>query len=391
MTETLTPASQPGGAKTSSTPLVWFHVPSDATARTAEMLAKRLLAEFARIRVVITSPGPLENARSDGIEFTILDPERRADAQTFLNALAPDLCLWLQSGIDTTLMAEVDARRIPTYLLDASASDLPQRRAIWARYGLRGRLRRLRRILTADETNAAQIRNAGAETWRVEVMGKLVPTPTALPHDEVERDYLTEELSTRPVWFGTDIPYAEVTAVLEAHEATLRHAHRSLAILAPATKGAEEAILARASGMGMRVVRRTTYDVIDQEAQVLLADQAGEHGLWFRLAPQSYMGGTMLAHAGRNPFEAAALGSAIIHGPRTKPHTLAYRHLSTAGATEAIGAPHSLGAALTRLSPPDKSAALAHAAWDAVTQGASGTDRILELVGDALGLAETRL
>jgi 3-deoxy-D-manno-octulosonic-acid transferase len=40
-------------------------------------------------------------------------------------------------------------------------------------------------------------------------------------------------------------------------------------------------------------------------------------GLWYRLCPVSLIGGSFGGTGGHNPWEAASLGSAILHGPDT--------------------------------------------------------------------------
>jgi 3-deoxy-D-manno-octulosonic-acid transferase len=93
------------------------------------------------------------------------------------------------------------------------------------------------------------------------------------------------------------------------------------------------------------------------------------------------MGGSLgEGHTGRNPFEAAALGSAVLYGPNARRFVPFYRRLEEAGAAKLVGDEKSLGAAVTRLIAPDQAAAMAHAGWDVVSQGAAVTDRVIDLV-----------
>ena len=70
------------------------------------------------------------------------------------------------------------------------------------------------------------------------------------------------------------------------------------------------------------------------EIQVLLTDGPTEMGLWYRLAPVTYLGGTLGGDdaAARHPFEPAALGSAIVHGPHTARFATEWQQLGGAGA-----------------------------------------------------------
>ena len=58
------------------------------------------------------------------------------------------------------------------------------------------------------------------------------------------------------------------------------------------------------------VARRSRDEPLEPDTQVYLADTIGEMGLWYRLAPTSFMGHSLVEGLeGKNPYEAAALGS----------------------------------------------------------------------------------
>ena len=51
------------------------------------------------------------------------------------------------------------------------------------------------------------------------------------------------------------------------------------------------------------------------DTQIYIADTIGELGIFYRLAPLVFMGGSLIPHGGQNPIEPAKLGVAIMHGP----------------------------------------------------------------------------
>jgi 3-deoxy-D-manno-octulosonic-acid transferase len=57
----------------------------------------------------------------------------------------------------------------------------------------------------------------------------------------------------------------------------------------------------------------------------------GELGLFYRLAPIVFMGGSLIEHGGQNPIEAAKLGAAIVHGPHVFNFSDIYDALDNAG------------------------------------------------------------
>ena len=101
------------------------------------------------------------------------------------------------------------------------------------------------------------------------------------------------------------------------------------------------------------------------------------------------MGSSLIAgHGGRDPFEPAALGSAILYGPNVSLHLSSYTRLANVGAARIVKDAESLAAALNQLIAPDRAAAMAHAAWELMSTGAEVTDHLVDLVLDTLDLAE---
>ncbi len=102
-------------------------------------------------------------------------------------------------------------------------------------------------------------------------------------------------------------------------------------------------------------------------------------GLWYRLSPVSLMGGSLAPVGGHNPFEPAALGSAILHGPHVANFADIYARLAAANATRAVeGA--TLGATLAEVLEPDVAARMAHAAWEVCSEGAEVTEKAMDLL-----------
>src|SRR5260370_6497713 len=69
------------------------------------------------------------------------------------------------------------------------------------------------------------------------------------------------------------------------------------------------------TGQGLRVARRGRGEPLTRETQIYLADTLGELGLFYRLARIAFIGGSLVAKGGHNPFEAARLECAVLHGP----------------------------------------------------------------------------
>jgi 3-deoxy-D-manno-octulosonic-acid transferase len=123
----------------------------------------------------------------------------------------------------------------------------------------------------------------------------------------------------------------------------------------------------------------------DETTQVMVADDPGDRGLFFRVAPVSFLGSSLVSgHGGCDPFEAAALGSAVLYGPKVRNFLPSYGRLATAGAARIVNDAGALGNAVSRLIAPDQAATMAHAGWDVISEGAELADRVIEMVQDRL-------
>jgi 3-deoxy-D-manno-octulosonic-acid transferase len=204
----------------------------------------------------------------------------------------------------------------------------------------------------------------------------------ALPCLEAERDALAQQFATRPVWLAVALPEAEETAVMAAHRAALRLAHRLLLIVVPQDPARAEGLAQRMEAEeGWAVALRSADQEPDTETEVYIADNASEYGLWYRLAPIAFMGGSLAGNGcARDPLEAAALGSAILYGPRPGAYGTTFGRLGAARAARAVGSQADLAEALGDLLSPDRAARLAQAAWAVASDGAEVTDRVVALI-----------
>lgn len=240
-------------------------------------------------------------------------------------------------------------------------------------------------ICVTDEASRKAALGMGLQAGRIRLTGPVTEIRNPLPGFEGERMTLAAMLRGRHVWLATALPVAEEEAVLQAHLAALRHSHRALLVVNPADPAEADAMADRFEAGGLIVARRNADEDPTAEVQVQIAEDAQELGLWYRLAPVSFMGGTLSGDdtTARHPFEPASLGSAIMRGPQIGRHEVVWRQLDGAGATRRVRDAADLAAAVTQLSQAQQVATLAANAW-AVSTGGAGV--ALEIARPVLNL-----
>jgi 3-deoxy-D-manno-octulosonic-acid transferase len=136
-----------------------------------------------------------------------------------------------------------------------------------------------------------------------------------------------------------------------------------LTIIAPRHPVRGPAIAEMLTARGLRVARRSSGERIAGDTDIYLADTLGELGVFFRLAGIAFIGGSLARKGGHNPFEAARLGCAVLHGPDMSNCAAMAGALDDAGAALTVGDAASLADAVSLLlGDPAERAARAQAA-----------------------------
>lgn len=358
--------------------LVWMHAPNVDAAATLVSLARRITDEDG-VTVLMTGPHPA--GQRLGIVGDNPPADTVADARAFLDHWRPEIAVFAEGELRPALMHEADARGIPLVIVDGRAPYLLRDREGWYPGLMRSLLGLFSHVATVDETAARAFRKNGAPVASVRVTGRMEEESAVLPCLEAERAALAKVFSARPVWFVASLPEAEESAVIEAHREALKLAHRLLLIVAPQDSARGDALARRMEDQeGWQVARRSEDEEPAPESEVYLVD-AAEYGLWYRLAPITFIGGSLTGTGAlRSPLEAAAFGSAILHGPRAGAHGATFDRLGAARATRAVATSRDLAEALGDLLSPDRAARLAQAAWTVASDGAEVTEQIHALL-----------
>jgi 3-deoxy-D-manno-octulosonic-acid transferase len=302
-----------------------------------------------------------------------------ADARAFLDHWRPEAIVIAAGELRPALLHEAAERRLPVIYADGQGPRLLRDREGWYPGLVRSTLAQVGMIHARDEEAARAFRKAGAPAAAVAVSGRMETDAPLPPVNEAERAGYARILATRPIWLALGVTLAEEAAVLAAHRAALRYSHRLLMILEPADPLRRDALMAAAASEGWQVADRAQDDEPDVDCPVWLGrGRIEDEGLWLRLSPVTFLGGTIAGQGPtRDPRGAAALGSAILHGPQTGRAAGFLGRLAAAQGARRVARSADLPDALTDLLSPDRAARLAQAAWLVSTEGTEATAAVI--------------
>lgn len=361
--------------------LIWALAGSLAQARALHSLGERLRAQRPEVSIMV--------CLEDSADHTALPPDTQRATESYVRALRPDVVLWASNQLRPALLDAFAQAGIWLVALDIRDTGFRVAAPRWLPDPVAATLALFDRLYAVSDPGARMLRRLGVAGDRIAAPGPLSDAAPPLDCSDALHGEVAETLTGRPVWLAAHLRADETSDILRAHRQATRLAHRLLLIIAPATAQDGRAITAMIEASGLRWLDWDSGDFPEEATQILLAPDGSELGLWYRLAPLAFMGSSLNAgHGGSDPFEAAALGTAILYGPNVGQHLTAYTQLVEAGGARIVRDADSLGAAVQHLIAPDKSAAMAHAGWDVISAGAQLVDTLMTDIGQHLDTVE---
>jgi 3-deoxy-D-manno-octulosonic-acid transferase len=332
--------------------LIWLHGASVGESLSALPLINRLLADDGTCSVLITT-GTVTSATLMAERL----PERAfhqfvpvdlpAAVERFLNHWRPDLALWLESELWPNMVRAASRRGIPMVLVNARLSARSYKR--WRLFPgfARALLGAFKLCLAQSPADAERFAALGAQ--KAESVGNLKYASPPLPADAGALETVRREIGARPLWLAASTHPGEEAIIAEAH-AKLRARHPTLlTIIVPRHPERGAAVAAELAAGGRSVARRGAQEPITADTEIYLADTLGELGLFYRLAPIAFVGGSLVPHGGQNLLEPAQLDCTILHGPNIFNFEAIAEAMKAARASERVFDAGSLAAAVDTL------------------------------------------
>ena len=373
--------------------LIWFHAASVGESLSLMELIKRISSSQPDYNFLITT-GTITSAKlilsrlpSNAVHQYIPVDTPKA-VEKFLDRWRPSLAIWTESEFWPNLISFTSARDIPMILINARISEKSYRRWRFFKNSLKNLIEKFNYSLIQDEKTVKYFSKIGISSNNFELTGTLKEGSAALPYSETEQVEISKQILNRPVWLAASTHEGEEKLIAAAHRHASKASQGLLLIIVPRHPERGLEIASILTKENFKICLRSKKDKISSDTQIYIADTLGELGLWYRVAPVSFVGGSFVPIGGHNPFEPAALGSAILHGPYVENFKEIYNRLNVAGAAVKIEEASELGVKLIETLSPENAAKLAQSAWEVSSNGAEITDRAIKLIYENLSLGD---
>lgn len=297
----------------------------------------------------------------------------------FLDHWQPGLVLVAESEFWPNLLTEVSDRNIPLVLVNGRLSERSFRRWQNARATAKNLLSTFDLCLAQDQEVADRLTELGAP--RVISTGNLKFDVMPPPADAQAMQEMKRTIHGRPIFLAASTHRGEDEAIIDAHLDVMAKIPNLLTIIVPRhpERGGEIANLVQDAQLNPAM--RSRHHLPDQGTHIYVADTIGELGLFYRLSPIVFMGGSLIKHGGQNPIEPAKLDNAILHGPHVYSFSNVYSELNRQRAAATVTDSHSLAVSLLRLlDDPNLVRSMAKAAHAAVIPLSGALDRTMKSI-----------
>src|SRR5258707_1396359 len=286
-------------------PLVWIH-----GASVGEVLAAAALIEKLRglnIRILLTS-GTVTSAAivakrfpADIIHQYVPSDSPRYVAP-FLDHWRPSLALFIESDLWPNLILASAARRLPMVLINGRMSHRSFPR--WRRGAgtISALLGRFDVCLAQSKVDAERFAPLGSRN--VITTGNLKLDVPAPPADSAKLERLMAMTRGRPIIVAASTHPGEEDILLDAHRALAGFFPSLLSVIVPRHPDRGETIARAIAACGLHVALRSRRELPTATTDIYVADTMGELGLFYRLAPIVFMGGSLIEHGGPKPVQA---------------------------------------------------------------------------------------
>lgn len=374
--------------------ILWIHAVSVGEVAVCSRLVAALEPRLPNHKFVVstttsTGMGELQRRLPPQVSKIYYPIDRRKHVQRALGTVHPEAMIFVEAEIWPNMIWGLQRRGLPHFLVNARISDRSYRGYRLGRFLFRELFAGFRGVGVQGEADARRLESLGVRPEALHVVGSLKfadDAPISGPRLDVSgllRQLGVDDSATVLVG-GSTHPGEE--AILAGVARRLRERFPKLfLILAPRHHERGGEVGRELEGLGVRFAYRSEirpgYQRRPGDVDCLLVNTTGELRFFYERADVVFVGKSLTVGGGQNPIEPAALGKAVVFGPRMENFPQVVPQFLSRGGAVCVADAAELERVLGELlESPERRAALGQAAREVVRSNLGGLEKTVEMI-----------
>jgi 3-deoxy-D-manno-octulosonic-acid transferase len=312
--------------------VIWLHAVSVGETNSSLVLVEELLKFSPQASILFTTTtltsAAIISAKLPQFQGRVIHQFLPIDSyfcvKNFLEFWQPKVAIFVESEIWPNLIFEAQKMGTKTFLVNARMSEKSVKRWLIAKkFGFK-----IFDYFSTIFSQSLEDQKRFSLLSKKEILfyGNLKSQAQVLAFDDNELKKLKSQIGKRKLWLAASTHKGEEEIILRTHLHLKKEFPDLITIIVVRHPSRGDEVSQILNGLNFE--RRSQNKNISNTTEIYLVDSLGELGIFYSIAPFAFIGGSLVAVGGHNPFEAIKLNCAVISGSQVFNFIEIYRDLS---------------------------------------------------------------
>ncbi len=297
--------------------LIWFHGASVGEIKSIIPILEKLEKNSKVNKILITSntlssSKIVQKFRFKKVIHQFFPIDTNYLSKRFLNYWKPSLAFFIDSEIWPNMFVNLDNQKIPINLLNGRITKKSFLRWKYFSNFSKKLFSRFNLCLSANTESKHFLKSLGVK--KVKFIGNLKFSESEKEQYEINRN-LKKFLSSKKVWCASSTHHPEEIFCSKVHAELKKKYQNLLTIIIPRHISRVDSIKSEISKEKLNIHLHQPQSKIKKNTDIYIVNSYGNTKLFYNYCQNVFLGGSIIAHGGQNPLEAARIGCNILHGP----------------------------------------------------------------------------
>ena len=297
--------------------LIWFHGASVGEILSIVPLVEKLEKNKNIDQILITSntlssSKILSNLKLKKTKHQFFPIDTSYYTKSFLNYWRPSVAIFIDSEIWPNMITNIKNKKIPLLLLNGRITKKSYKK--WMKFPkiAKKNFEQFDKCFPSSLQSEKYLKLLGAK--KIVNLGNLKFSQMERDKNNLNNE-LKRKILSKKIWCAASTHKNEEKLCALVHQKLRKKNKRLLTIIIPRHIERTNDIVNEIERLNLKVHIHSSKNKLHEDTDIYLVDSYGKTKSFFKICKTVFLGGSIIAHGGQNPLEAARYGCKILHGP----------------------------------------------------------------------------